>query len=162
MKANKKKIVILVSLVLLLVATGFLNYFLTVRGNSGAGNSTGGGEISFFSSYRTERELLRAQELLVLEDVIASAAATNDAASLTAAQNKKLSMVDNMEMELIIETLIKAKGFPDCVVTISSANVNVVVKNETELDLAQAAQIFQVITTQTHFTPADIILIPYV
>jgi len=161
MKANKKKIIILVSLVLLLVATGCLNYFLTVKSNKGV--ATGGGEeISFFNSYRGERESMRAQEMLIIEESIASCLATEDATGAAAANAKYLQMAKVIETELMLEGLIKARGVSDCIVTISDTHVNVVVRNDGEIDQDLAIQIFDIVTRQTPYTYRQIILIPYV
>lgn len=158
MKANKKKIIILVSLVLLLVATGCLNYFLTVNNTDDDGTDVDA-TTTFFTSYRDERTNTRAQEILYLDDIIASA--NSDETTIASAQEKKLGLVDTMEVELTLEGLIKAKGFSDCVVTISSENVNVVVM-DTELTVEEAAQILDIIVAQTDYTASNVIIIPYV
>ncbi len=159
MKANKKKIIILVSLVVLLVATGCLNYFLTVKAKGGASPVDGSGNVTFFSTYRTDREATRAQEVLYLEDIITSANSTQEV--ITSAQEKKLNLVGNMEVELSLEGLIKAKGFEDCIVTISKNNVNVVVK-DSELTVQEAAQILNIIVAETDYNAKNVIIIPYV
>ncbi|MFA6866153.1 MAG: SpoIIIAH-like family protein [Clostridia bacterium] len=162
LSANKKKVIILVSLVLLLVATGCLNYFLTVRTNDTNNNPTdviGETTTTFFGSYRDERCNTRAQEILYLDEIIASV--TSDEETITSAKGKKLNLVDNMELELTLESLVKAKGFEDCVVTVSSKNVNVVV-DDSELTIDEAAQILNIIVSETDFTASNVIIIPYV
>ena len=156
-KVNKKKIIVLASLVILLVATGCLNYFLTVKN---AKNTAGSGGIDTATpTYRSDRESTRAQEILYLEDIIS--ASTTDEATLNEANNKKLALVGCMETELALEGLIKAKGFEDCVVTISNNNVNVVVKDG-ELTADKAAQILNVIVSETEYEASNVIIIPYV
>ncbi len=159
MKANKKKIIILVSLVVLLVATGCLNYFLTIKAKDKTDPVGGGSQVTFFSTYRADREATRAQEVLYLEDIITSPSSTEEV--IVSAQEKKISLVSNMEVELALEGLIKAKGFEDCIVTISSNNVNVVVK-DSELTVQEAAQIFNIIVTETDYPASNVIIIPYV
>lgn len=158
MKANKKKIIILVSLVLLLVATGCLNYFLTVKNNTNDPTDVDA-TPTFFSSFRDDRTNTRAQEILYLDDIIANV--NSDEATITSAQGKKLGLVDIMEIELSLEGLIKAKGFEDCVVTITTENVNVVVM-DTELTVEEAAQILDIIVKQTDYTAKNVVIIPYV
>ncbi|MGN1042574.1 MAG: SpoIIIAH-like family protein [Christensenellales bacterium] len=160
-KVNKKKIIILASLILLLVATGCLNYFLTVKNNKGANDALdqAAATPTFFATYRTDREATRAQEILYLEDIIS--ASNTDEVTLAEANNKKLALVGSMETELALEGLIKAKGFEDCVVTISNNNVNVVVK-DSELALDEAAQILNIIVSETDYTAENVIIIPYV
>lgn len=161
LNANKKKIIILVSLVLLLVATGCLNYFLTVKSNENNPSEVinGDTETTFFTSYRDVRSSTRAEEILYLDEIIASV--NSDEATVQSAQEKKLGLVDYMELELTLESLIKAKGFNDCVVTVSSKNVNVVV-DDTELTVEETAQILSIIVAETDFAPGNIIVMPYV
>ncbi|HHU42905.1 MAG: SpoIIIAH-like family protein [Clostridia bacterium] len=156
MKTNKKKIIVLISLVVLLVATGVLNYFLNL--NNAPKDDDDIVAPTFFASYREDRETTRAEEILYLDSIITSAEA--DEETIAQAQQKKLALCDIMETELILEGLIKAKGFEDCVVTISTENVNVVVKKE-ELTQEQAAQILHIIVSETDFESPNVILIPY-
>ena len=52
-----------------------------------------------------------------------------------------------MEKELVIEGLIKAKGFEDAIVTISDIHVNAIVK-ASEIKSTEVAQIVNIIQTQ--------------
>ena len=55
-----------------------------------------------------------------------------------------------MNDELVIEGLIKSKGFEDCIVTKLDPNVKVTVKcNEATLTPAEVAQIVSVVKEQT-------------
>ena len=114
---------------------------------------------TFFSTYRTDREETRAQELEYLDEIIASASSTETA--IASAEEQKLQITGAMETELVLEGLIKAKGFQDCVVTMSTENVNVVVMDE-EVSLEDAAQIMDIIVSETDFEAPDIVIIPYV
>ena len=60
-----------------------------------------------------------------------------------------------------LEGLIKAKGFGDCIVTMSTDNVNIVVMDE-ELSLEEAAQILNIVETETSFIAPDVVIVPYV
>ena len=64
-----------------------------------------------------------------------------------------------MEQELVVEGLIKAKGFEDCVVTISGENINAVVK-ASELSSAQVAQIVSILQAQFNVDIDNIKIIP--
>ena len=160
-KANKKKIIVVVSMVALLVATGCLNYFLNVRQQDGQPAGTDGTVTTetFFSTYRTDREETRSQELQYLDEIIASASSSESA--IASAEEQKLQITGAMETELVLEGLIKAKGFEDCIVTISTENVNVVVMDD-DLSLEDAAQILNIVVTETEFTAPDVVIIPYV
>ena len=94
-----------------------------------------------------------------LDEIIASASSTETA--IASAEEQKLQITGAMETELILEGLIKAKGFQDCVVTMSTENVNVVVMDE-EVSLEDAAQILNIIVSETDFEAPDVVIIPYV
>ena len=159
MKANKKKIIVLVSMVLLLVGTGLLNFFL----NTGVQPPAQGGpgdqaQPSFFYMVRRDRETLREAELDILREVVAT---SQDESILNDAHRDKMAISRAMSLEFEIETLIRGRGIEDVVVTISRNMVNVVVQSE-ELDVTQANQIMFVILQETDFTPEEIIIMPYV
>ncbi|MGI6213208.1 MAG: SpoIIIAH-like family protein [Christensenellales bacterium] len=152
---NKKKTIILISMIVLLVTVGCLNYFLNFPPKAEEDPTA----PTFFATFRIDREATRAQEILYLDGIIASELSTPDA--IDAAQEKKINLCDTMEKELVLEGLIKAQGFEDCIVTMSTENVNIVVKTE-NLGLEQAAQILSIIVNETDYTAPDVILIPYV
>ncbi|UKI20029.1 MAG: SpoIIIAH-like family protein [Oscillospiraceae bacterium] len=56
----------------------------------------------------------------------------------------KLELTDTMEKELLIEGLLKAKGFEDAVITISDTAVNVIVKQK-DLTKQQVAQVLEIV-----------------
>ena len=162
MKVNKKKIIVLVSLVVLLAGVACLNYFLTVKGigkNKSETTTSTASEPTFFSTYRTDRDSTRTQEKLYLESIMAST--TADEATMAEANKSYLALASAMETETALEGLIKAHGFNDCIVTISNGNVNVVVK-DSELTVEEAAQILNTIVTETEYTAKDVVIIPYV
>ena len=163
MKANKKKIIVLVSLVELLAGVACLNYFLTVKGigkkTTQTASTTVTTEPTFFSTYRSDRDSTRTQEKLYLESIMASTSA--DAETIAEANKNYLALATAMETETTLEGLIKAYGFNDCIVTISNGNANVVVK-DSELTVEEAAQILNTIVSETSYTAKDVIIIPYV
>lgn len=160
MKANKKKIIVLVSLVVLLAGVACLNYFLTIKGiGNGTETPTDTTTPTFFSTYRSDRDSTRTQEKLYLESLMAST--TADEETMAEANKSYLALTTNMETETTLEGLIKAYGFSDCIVTISNGNVNVVVQ-DAELTVEEAAQILSTVVSETDFTASDVLIIPYV
>ncbi len=161
MKVNKKKNIVLVSLVILLAGVACLNYFLTAQKAKANNNTSPSNEATptFFTTYRDDRKATRSQEILYLEEIMASS--TTDEATAKGAEKMYLDLVDNMETEATLEGLIKAYGFDDCIVTISDDNVNVVIK-DSELTMEETAQVLHIITEQTEYTAADVIVIPYI
>ena len=114
---------------------------------------------NFFTTYRSDRENTRNQEIAYYDAIIKS-----ENTSLEAKQNaeaKKAELIAQMETELVTEGLIKSKGFEDVIVTSTSSNVRVVVKSG-ELTSNQVAQIVAVVQEQTGVAIDYIKIIPVV
>ncbi len=160
MKANKKKIIVLVSMVFLLVATGCLSYFLNTGDTAGETNEgTTEVEPTFFELCRDERTLTRTEMQIELDEIISSTVASEEA--IATAIDEKLALTTAMDVELTLETLIKAQGFADALVTVGSENINVVVQDD-DLTLQEATQILNIIVTETSYTAENVVIIPYV
>ncbi len=101
--------------------------------------------MGFFDSFRAERESTRAQEIAYIDTVIEQGA---DEETMADAQQQKLAIVESMEKEMTIESLLKAKGFTDAAVTLHSGAVNVVLSAETLSD-EQVAQVLDIIIRET-------------
>ena len=86
---------------------------------------------------------------------------TASVAAIASAEDKRQELVGFTETELVLEGLIKAKGFEDAVVTISTANINAIVKKAGELDQTDAAQILAIITAETGVTASKVIVTSY-
>ena len=156
--SNKKKIIIICSMVVLLIAAGYLNVVLNKNANPVTKTDDPTTAVSFFAQYRTDRETARAQEFSYLDAIIASTTSTAEA--IQTAETMKVDLIEVMETELVLEGLIKAKGFADCVVTMSTNNVNVIV-HDAELVSEEVAQIVYIITSETGIGPANIVIVPY-
>ncbi len=151
---KRTKIIILSVMIVLLGVTGYLNIALNRQAVDPGTTTT---TSSYFASYRSDREATRDQEMLYYDAIIANTSTTAEA--VKEAQAARLNLVNLMEKELVIEGLIKAKGFEDCVVTISSDNVNAVVKSANLTD-PQVAQIVSVIQSQLGASIENIKVIP--
>ena len=77
------------------------------------------------------------------------------------AVNLKLKIVDVMESELILETMIKSLGFSDAVVSIGleSENVNVFV-NSNELEYDTALAIYNLLRNEAQIDAGNVIIMP--
>ena len=169
---NAKKIagnkqIVLLGLVFIIVIAGILNW---VQQNDGAQETSGypldydGQPVvevmapveepkasDYFSSARLDREQSRSRALEILKETTTnSSAETEDKRNAQANINKIALAVQN---EMIIENLIKAKGFQDSVVYISDSGVSVIVKAES-LTPAQTAQIKDIVMEKA-FVGAD-------
>lgn len=157
-KTRTKKILVLSVMVVLLVATGVLNWALNDRLIDNTPADANAVTETFFAAYRSDREATRESEFLYLDAIITSE--TSSAEAKKAAEEQKLGLVERMEKELQLETLIKSKGFEDAIVTMSESGVNVVV-GAPEVTAEQAAQILDIVQTETTFKAADVKIIPY-
>lgn len=153
---KRTKIIIITVMVLLLGVTGFLNVMLN-NSVSNSDNDNTQTTASYFQTYRSDRESTRDQEMLYYDAIIASETSTENA--IKSAEEGKLALIEQMEQELVVEGLIKAKGFEDCVVTISGENINAVVK-ASELSSAQVAQIVSILQAQFNVDIDYIKIIP--
>ncbi len=163
-KSRTKKILVLSIMVVLLVATGVLNFVLNDKLNSATDN-VGGSEQpgtvvqTFFAAARSDREAVRESEFLCLDAIICSES-SSDSAKATAEEQKML-LIKRMDLELSLETLIKGKGFEDAIVTIGDGGVTVVVGSE-ELTVERSNQILAIIVSETEYKPTDVRVLSYV
>ena len=145
----------------LLILTGYLNVALN-NSLSGTANpstttQTSTSAQNFYTTYKTERESTRRQEIQFYEAIIAST--TSSAEAKEEAEKNKLNLINQMEKELVVEGIIVGKGFDDAIVTQSSANVNVFIKSP-ELNSGEVAMITDVVREQLGVEIDKIIIIP--
>ena len=153
---KRTKFIILGVMVVLLGVTGYLNVMLN--------NSVKKGDVptqtttaSYFSSYRQDRESRRDQELLYYQAIAESPSSSEEA--IKNADSARQNLIAQMDKELVVEGLIKGLGFNDCVITMSTANVNVLVDAAT-LTEPEVAQIVAVIQEQLGTDLKNIKIIP--
>ena len=114
---------------------------------------------NYFTQYKTERSSSRNEQLTQLDAVIAAAA--EGTSERSEALSMKIKLTGIIEKELLLEKLIKAKGYEESVVSIglTSENVNVIVKSEnfTEDD---AVVIYTILASEASATPEKVNIIP--
>jgi len=155
--SKKKKIIILSVMVALLLVTGYVNVALNSSLSNNITQTSSNVSANFYTTYRTEREATRAQEIQFYDSIIASA--TSSAEAKTEAELNKMNLIATMEKELVTEGIIRGKGFTDAIVTSSSSNVNVFVQSA-ELTSNEVAQITTVVTEQLGVEIDKIVIIP--
>lgn len=158
--SKKKKIIVLSVMIGLLVITGYINVALNnslSTTKTTTTTQTSAVTESFYTTYKTERESTRKQELQFYEAIIASTTSSDDAKK--EAEQNKLDLINQMEKELVVEGIIVGKGFDDAIVTQSSANVNVFIKSP-ELNSSEVAMITDVVREQLGVEIDKIIIIP--
>lgn len=155
MFTKKKKILLLAGMVVLLIATAVVNVVLNKNiVNTSAELTTSAG---FFATYRQDRETSRNQEILYLDAIIADE--TISESSRLEAEEKKLKLVANMELELVCEGLIKSAGFEDVIMTTGGNYYNVVVDSPS-LTSTQVAVITDIVKTQASTDIDNIVITP--
>lgn len=159
MLSKKKKVFILCGMIALLIVTGVLNIVLNGNALSANGGGASGGDLSkasFFDTYRSDRTATREQTILYLDAIINNS--DSDSAAVESARQTKLELARNMDLELVLEGLIKALGFEDVVVTNSTESVNIIVKTN-ELTEEQRTQITEIVATEANKKAFDIRII---
>lgn len=162
---------VVLSAVLLIGLAVYLNYrwFYDPLGAMGYGDGnmsdgytdgsteTGADEgESYFTATALNREEARDEALEVLKLVTEDDDATEEAKAEAASKIAKIAL--DIQNEANIESLVKAKGFEDCVAIISDSAVSVVVGADT-LTAAEAAQILTIVYETTGISPSKISII---
>lgn len=155
--SKKKKIILLVAMVAVLAIAAYVNIWL-INSNSGgqkAGTDDGNSvpTASFFSTYRTDRQTTRNYEIEMLDEIIATQGDEYATARANALE-QKMRLVEVTETELLLETMLKAQGFEDAVVSIgtTSQNINVIVSAD-ELTKEDTAKIYNIISSELKTSP---------
>lgn len=114
-------------------------------------------EDDFFANYRLERDRVRGQQVEMLNSVVADA--NSDAATRKEAQQKLMEIAENMDRELQLENLIKAKGYNEAAMFIQPGSATAILKKESlaEEDVNSVADI---ISRVTGYNLEDIVVIP--
>ena len=156
--SNKKKIIVMSSLVLLLAVTAIFN-FVFANTNAETGVMDGVTTANYFTTYRTERTTTRNEEIVQLDSVIALYEAGDE--KYEEATAMKMELVAAMEKELILENMVKSLGFSEAVVAVSSDsdNVNVFI-NSAELNYDTALSIYNMMKNETGIVAGNIIIMP--
>ncbi|MBO5066848.1 MAG: SpoIIIAH-like family protein [Clostridia bacterium] len=155
---KKRKIVVLSCMIALLAVTAVFNFMLTT-GPISNNDSITVSSANYFTQYRSERLTTRNEELLQLDEIIASASV--DSAERAEALSMKIELTEITEKELLLENLIKAYGFEDAVVVIGleSQNVNVIAKSP-ELTADDAVTIYSIVAEEANVSPENVKIIP--
>ena len=153
--SNTKKIALMSTLVLLLAVTAVFNFVLAGTGTADVGAEV---EADYFSTYRADRNSTRSEEFIQLDSVIS--AYDEGSEEYRQAVARKQELVELMEDELVMETILKSMGFSDAVVAIgNNENINVFV-DSTELTDTLMTKIFSVLETEYDIRNGNVIIMP--
>ena len=115
-----------------------------------------GTESNYFTATALDRQEARDEAIDVLKLVTESDEASSEAKAEASAKISKIAV--DIQNEANIETLVKAKGFAECVAIISDDAVSVIVSAE-ELKANQTAQILTIVYETTGISPEKVSII---
>ena len=129
---------------------------LTDNANSNPNTVT---TATYFSEYKAEHASSISEQLLQLNSIINDA--ESDSSAKESALAAKLRITENMEKELYLESLIKAKGYSNAVVMIGleSENITIVVE-DVDFNTDDAVSIYTVMLEEVGASPEAVRIIP--
>ena len=170
-KTRAAKSIVIASAALLIGLAVYLNYrwFYDPTANLGYGDnnmddnysdsSSASGDsdpADYFTATALDRKEARDEAIDVLNMVSENAEASAEAKAEAQAKINKIAT--DIQNEANIETLVKAKGFEDCVAIISDNAVSVIVSADA-LQAAEAAQILTIVYETTGISPEKVSII---
>lgn len=161
-----KRHIAAVALVFMLSAAVYINYLYSIgdlnplleagknygdsilvgKKNDGNAEEAAGTAASYFSEARVSRQQSRDEAVQTIQNLYGSG--ENDDAQAASLIQKAEEITANMELETKIESIIKAKGFDDCIVYISGDYADVMVQTDGLLQ-TEAALIKEAIIQET-------------
>lgn len=115
-------------------------------------------EDSYFDNARYSRSQSREEALAMLNEIVNDEAVDEDTRKNAYAEVVAYAKIT--EGEAALENVLKAKGFEECIVFLTSDTATVVVAAETLTD-QQSAQIFDAVLTQTGFESGSVKIVTY-
>jgi len=188
MKFLKRKQIIVLSLVLMLVIAGYLQYSYNkssqfseedsaqigdavyVESHEVSGDETAVDDSektvtaskeanNFFAQAKMDRDIARGRDIELMKSITEDQSASKEAK--TQAQAKMIKIVETSQKELNIENLIKSKGFSDVVALFGDdGSVDIVVKAPA-ITKQQTAQIIDIVTRQANVPMEKIVIKKY-
>lgn len=136
----------------------YVNGNTTVTGSgTGTGTTATGNPSDYFVQARLNRENARKEALDIIKDMMNDVKATDEIKKQAA--DKAAAVAKAVEQESKIESLVKAKGFADCVVYIEGDDCHIVVKSQ-GLQPQETVQITEIITSQSNIVAQNINIVP--
>ena len=112
----------------------------------------------FFINYRMERDRIRGQQVELLQKIINDP--NSDTQMKKEAQKKLIQLTENMEKEMQLESLIKAKGYKEAALFIQPGSATVINKKDGDLTDEDAAKVADIVSKVTGFDFSDIVVVP--
>ena len=166
LKGSGKRTLVIFCAVLLIGVAVYLNYHWfygdTEGPTYGDGNMVDGGAgngdtvnvSTYFSATQLARKEARDEALEVLQGVLESEEAVEATKQEAMAEMSRIA--EDIQNEATVESLVKAKGFENCVAVISGDKINVIVSSAEELVASQVAQINEIVYEATGILPVNV------
>lgn len=159
-KFGTRNLVIVLS-VLLIGGAVYANWRLFGNGKSDTPDTPVGSQTQetpektdFFAASLVERQRARDEAIEVLQSVVDGESSADESAKSEAMAGIS-TIAANMELEANIESLIKAKGFSNCVAVINGNKASIVVSSE-GLAPNELSQILEIVYVQASILPEDV------
>ncbi len=163
-----KRNLLIVCAVLLIGGAVVLNYFLFQDENKvdydGSGMTDAEPDTdttpttdTYFASTLLSRDQARDEALAVLQTVLENEDALEETKTQALADISRIAL--EIEKEANIESLIRARGFEDCIAVLSGDAASIIVKSDAELLGNHVAQISEIVYEQSGVLPANIKII---
>ena len=112
---------------------------------------------TYFSATMLSRDRARDEALAVLQTVLDSESATEESKTQALGDISRIAL--EIEQEANIESLIRARGFEDCIAVLSGESASIIVKSDTDLMTSHVAQISEIVYTESGVLPANVKII---
>lgn len=112
---------------------------------------------TYFAAALLSRNQARDEALAVLQTVLSNEDALEE--TKTQALTDISRIAQEIEKEANIESLIRARGFEDCIAVLSGSTASIIVKSENELLQNHVAQISEIVYEQSGVLPVNIKII---
>lgn len=109
---------------------------------------------AYFKKAREDRAAARQEGLQILKDIINNVKSESSAVEKATADAVQLAK--DADTESVVENLVKAKGFSECVAIIKDGQINVIVQVADHLLSSDMLQIQDIAATQTGFSLENI------
>ncbi len=167
-KAGRRNIVIACSVILIGTAI-CLNWILfaddskdltddgikagTPSGNASYVGADSDEDNAYFAASMVSRQRARDEAMEVLQTVVENSDTVESVKNQALGDISRIAL--DIEREANIETLIKSKGFEECVAVVSGTTANIIVKSD-GLMPNEIAQITEIVYEQANIDPANI------
>lgn len=163
-KENKKRVLWIVGSMVLIAGAILLNWqlfgdelarkdYLPEETSAGVDTSEPAGEnpAAFFAMAVIDRQKARDEAMEILQLVVDNEDAAD--ADRESAMSEIARIAEDIEKEANVESLVKAKGFSECVAVISGDSASVIVDTEETLLQSEIAQITEIVYSQAGISP---------